>query len=251
MALPVAAQQSQGSTVPQPGFETAPSGGTFEVTPLAPPGTTPEAGPDQPTTGQTLPGQVMPGPDAAATGQEIVPGTRAGEADAGGGMVVGALEGNSNLLLEGGGGIDALNEPLGTVDPSGSAVPGGSEGLMRPDGIAVPIAPPPTMPRPGVRLRELDKMTGETETFEVAVGETRQVDRLKIRPEACRSPESNDTHGTIAFLKVWDVRKPDDAAFSGWMFAQSPALSAMDHSRYDLWVISCTTSDAAVSPASE
>jgi hypothetical protein len=112
----------------------------------------------------------------------------------------------------------------------------------------VPIDPPRTDLRAGARLRELDKMTGQTKTFEIGVGETREVDRLRIALEACRSPEGNDTHGTMAFLKVWDTRDRDaEAAFSGWMFAESPALSALDHPRYDLWVISCTTSDGATS----
>lgn len=131
-------------------------------------------------------------------------------------------------------------------------MPSASEpGLQSPGGVAVPINSPPTDLRAGVRLRELDKMTGQTETFELAVGESRQVGRLKVQLDACRSPEGNDVHGTIAFLKVWDVREPEDEAFSGWMFAESPSLSALDHPRYDLWVISCTTSSVAVSGPSE
>jgi hypothetical protein len=105
----------------------------------------------------------------------------------------------------------------------------------------VPIEPPDTALRAGARLRELDKMTGQTRTFEINVGETREVERLRVELDACRSPEGNDTHGTMAFLKVWDIREPADELFSGWMFAESPALSAIDHPRYDLWVISCTT----------
>jgi hypothetical protein len=115
----------------------------------------------------------------------------------------------------------------------------------------VPIDPPATDLRAGARLRELDKMTGQTKTFEIAVGETREIDRLRIELDACRSPEGNDMHGNMAFLKVWDTRRPEEAAFSGWMFAESPALSALDHPRYDLWVISCTTSAVATSGPSE
>ena len=111
----------------------------------------------------------------------------------------------------------------------------------------VPIDPPATGLRAGARLRELDKMTGQTKTFEIGVGEAREVDRLRIRLEACRSPEDNDTHGTMAFLKVWDTKYPEAEAFSGWMFAESPALSALDHPRYDLWVISCTTAEGVTS----
>jgi hypothetical protein len=116
----------------------------------------------------------------------------------------------------------------------------------------VPIDPPQTDLRAGARLRELDKMTGQTKTFEIGVGEEREIDRLRIRLEACRSPEANDVHGTMAFLKIWDTKRPgSDEAFSGWMFAESPALSALDHPRYDLWVISCTTSAVEASASSE
>ncbi len=108
----------------------------------------------------------------------------------------------------------------------------------------VPINTPSTELRQGARLRQLDKMTGKTQTFDIAVGESRRVERLQIRLDACRAPNDNDTHGTMVFIKVWDTRRADEAPdFSGWMFAESPALSALDHPRYDLWVISCTTSE--------
>lgn len=120
-----------------------------------------------------------------------------------------------------------------------------------PLGPAVPVELPPTELRAGARLRQLDKMTGQTDTFELAVGDAREVGRMRIRLEACRSPADNGLHGTVAFLKAWDTKEPDDEVFSGWMFAESPALSAVDHPRYDLWVISCTTSALAVSGPSE
>lgn len=119
---------------------------------------------------------------------------------------------------------------------------------QRPEGhqVTAPIVPietPSTELMTGARLRQLDKMTGETETFDMRVGEVRQIARLRVRLDACRAPGDNDTHGTMAYLNIWDMKRPDDpASFKGWMFAGSPALSALDHPRYDLWVISCTTS---------
>lgn len=194
-------------------FVRAPSDGTFVVTPLAPPGGTATTPPSgaEPST-TAAPGTAVPGADGGT----------------GGGTDGGAV--------------------FRTAPDDGIGDPGGR---WERGGIAVPIDQPPTEMRPGVVLRELDKMTGQTQTFAVAVGETRQIDRLIVTVDACRSPESNDRHGTIAFLKVSDAREPDAEAFSGWMFAQSPSLSAMDDPRYDLWVISCTTSDAATSSASE
>jgi len=124
-------------------------------------------------------------------------------------------------------------------------------------GVTNPVAPALIEPveteaAAGARLRQLDKMTGRTQTVEIAAGEEGMVDRLRIRVAACRMPADNATHGTMAFLQIWDT-KTDAAepAFSGWMFAESPALSALDHPRYDVWVISCTTSSGPTASGSE
>jgi hypothetical protein len=50
----------------------------------------------------------------------------------------------------------------------------------------------------------------------------------------------DDAADAYAFLRIRDVRE-DTARFSGWMFASSPALSALDHPRYDVWVLSCSS----------
>jgi hypothetical protein len=113
------------------------------------------------------------------------------------------------------------------------------------------IPPVATELRPGARIRQLDKMTGRIRTVEVAAGAAEQIGRLRVRLEACRSPVDNAQHGTMAFVDIWDSKSADRTpVFSGWMFAESPALSAMDHPRYDVWVISCTTSEGDASSAS-
>jgi len=117
---------------------------------------------------------------------------------------------------------------------------------------AEPIEPVETAARGGARMRQLDKMTGRTRTFEIAAGTEEMVDRLRVRLDACRSPDDNALHGTMAFVQIWDTRRAGDPpVFSGWMFAESPALSALDHPRYDVWVISCTTSAGEAPAASE
>ena len=118
--------------------------------------------------------------------------------------------------------------------------------------LGAPIETPETALRKGAQLRQLDKMTGTIVTFELEVGETRDVARLRVKLDACRAPDDNDRHGTMAFLHIWDTKNADaEPAFTGWMFAESPALSALDHPRYDLWVISCTTVSGETSAASE
>ncbi len=121
-----------------------------------------------------------------------------------------------------------------------------------PSGPAVLIDPVETTQREGARMRQLDKMTALTRTFDIATDTEMMVDRLSVRLDACRSPADNAQHGTMAFVQIRDTKRAGEApVFSGWMFADSPALSALDHPRYDVWVISCTTSPGDAPVASE
>ena len=95
---------------------------------------------------------------------------------------------------------------------------------------------------PTVKLQALDKSTARTTTFEVNVGTTLEYGSLFIKAQSCRKSGPLDQPESASFLQVWEV--PIDATksewvFSGWMFASSPALSAMDHPVYDVWVLDC------------
>jgi len=57
----------------------------------------------------------------------------------------------------------------------------------------------------------------------------------------CRYPAGNPSGNAYAALEVSEAGKAG-TLFSGWMIASAPALSALEHSRYDVWVIRCTTS---------
>lgn len=87
-------------------------------------------------------------------------------------------------------------------------------------------------------LRGLDTITGTVGNFQISVGETLQFERLSITLEACRYPRGDIARDAFALLHIQDVRE-DDARFHGWMVSSSPALAALDHPRYDIWVISC------------
>lgn len=155
-----------------------------------------------------------------------------------------------------------VTERLEPLEPEGEGPGEGSvprDDRFKPAPFRTPEVPmvPELIPQvetalmPGARLRQLDKMTGQAETVEIAAGEEAVIDRLRVRLEACRAPEDNAEHGTMAFLRVWDAKAGDAGpVFSGWMFAESPALSAMDHPRYDLWVMSCITESGEGSSAS-
>jgi len=88
-------------------------------------------------------------------------------------------------------------------------------------------------------LRGLDNLNGTAEDITVRAGETVRYGHLEIVAETCRVPRDNPKADAYAFLKIRDVRE-ESPRFSGWMFASSPALSALDHPRYDVWVVSCS-----------
>ncbi len=94
---------------------------------------------------------------------------------------------------------------------------------------------------PRVRLQTLDKATARTETFNVRIGSTVKFGPLYIRPRVCKKSSPLEEPESASFLEIWEVNSEDKAewVFSGWMFASSPALSAMDHPIYDVWVLDC------------
>ena len=166
----------------------------------------------------------------------------------------------SPLFAQSSGDGGITTEPLGPLKPSGDAAAQGGTPRFKPAPFKTPeiprqpvlIEPIGTVQQAGARMRALDKMTGRTHTFEIAAGAEELVDRLRVRLDVCRSPEDNSQHGSIAFVQIWDTKLADaPPVFSGWMFAESPALSALDHPRYDLWVINCTTSAGAAPAVSE
>jgi len=90
----------------------------------------------------------------------------------------------------------------------------------------------------------LDKITGRITRFDVYIDETVLFGALEITPRACYSRPPTETQRTSAFLEV-DQRSLQGSSkriFTGWMFADSPALNAVDHAVYDVWLIECKTS---------
>ncbi|CCC98957.1 hypothetical protein FBZ85_103242 [Azospirillum brasilense] len=105
---------------------------------------------------------------------------------------------------------------------------------------AAPV-PEEMVSRPAAKLQGLDKITARTSTFTIAVGETKALGSLRITLRACKENPPIEPPETAAFLEVIESKPGEQAepVFSGWMFASSPALSAMEHPIYDVWVLSC------------
>ena len=93
---------------------------------------------------------------------------------------------------------------------------------------------------PGGTVRWLDKISGITKDVEMTVGETQQHGRLVITLDDCRYPVLDPASNAFAHLTIRDSLQ-ENPVFMGWMIATSPALSSMDHARYDVWVLRCKT----------
>jgi hypothetical protein len=100
----------------------------------------------------------------------------------------------------------------------------------------------------GGSLRFLDKLTSETGDVTLDRGQSAKFGRLLVRLDSCRYPAANPASDSEAYLTIVEEATGLEL-FSGWMLASSPALSALDHPRYDVWVLSCLIPEAAAEPA--
>lgn len=95
---------------------------------------------------------------------------------------------------------------------------------------------------PGARLRLLDKLTGAVEDLTLGVGQAKSYGRLTVQVDGCRYPADNTIAEANAHLTILDAAS-SEPVFAGWMVASSPALSALDHPRYDVWLLRCDVPD--------
>lgn len=113
----------------------------------------------------------------------------------------------------------------------------------------------PASAEKAVVLRALDKITARITTFEATIGQPAEFGTLVIFARTCTKRPPEEPPETSAFLEISERRPGERAStdlFVGWMFASSPALSALEHPVYDVWVIDCKTSAAdSEAPPSE
>lgn len=106
--------------------------------------------------------------------------------------------------------------------------------------LATPAAAQEAAVAQGGTLRWLDKVTGATGDLELSRGQSVTQGFLTIQLDECRYPAADPASDAFAHVTIRDSRA-EQPAFSGWMIASSPALSALDHPRYDVWVLNCLT----------
>jgi hypothetical protein len=98
-----------------------------------------------------------------------------------------------------------------------------------------------------VIMQGLDKVTARVSTFPAPLGATVRFGALSITVHSCERTPPEEPPESSVFLEIIEIRpdEPSVPLFSGWMFASSPALSALEHPVYDVWVLECQrTADA-------
>jgi hypothetical protein len=107
------------------------------------------------------------------------------------------------------------------------------------------VAPAAAEPinNPVAEFTGLDKITGRTITFDVLIDETVQFGALQVTPRVCHTRPPTEPAQTTAFVEVDEITLANEIRrlFTGWMFAASPGLHAVEHSVYDVWLIDCKT----------
>ena len=122
--------------------------------------------------------------------------------------------------------------------------------LLLPSRAPVPAA---AAPYKVAILQGMDKVTARVSTIEAPVGEVVKFGTLEIIARHCDKRPPEETPESASFLDIWEVRQGEAAVslFRGWMYASSPALSALEHPVYDVWVLDCRKSSSKAPSTSE
>jgi hypothetical protein len=129
--------------------------------------------------------------------------------------------------------------PIASIALLLAAAPGAA---ARAEMIAEPVA----------ALQGLDKITAQVSNFDAPVGRAVRFGNLSIRVRACEKNPPEDPPESAAFLEIESLRPGQDPVteFSGWMFAQSPALSSLEDPIYDVIVLDCKGASGSEAPGS-
>ena len=130
--------------------------------------------------------------------------------------------------------------PPGQRQPRGT--PGETPATPAPPNDEVVIQPPgQKIPNNQATFSGLDKITGRIIAFDVAINETVQFGALQVTPRVCYTRPPTEAANTDAFIEVDEITLQGEIKrlFTGWMFAASPGLNAIEHPIYDIWLADC------------
>ncbi|MGH6720253.1 MAG: DUF2155 domain-containing protein [Alphaproteobacteria bacterium] len=100
-------------------------------------------------------------------------------------------------------------------------------------------------------LQGLDKVTARVSTLDAPLDVAVRFGALELVARACYKAPPEEPPESAAFLEIRELAPdaPARSVFSGWMFASSPGLSALEHPVYDVWVLDCRAAEEESAPA--
>ncbi|MFZ5737834.1 MAG: DUF2155 domain-containing protein [Pseudomonadota bacterium] len=233
-------------------------GNIFSDPPPRPPGMVPrgappaddeeEEVPDLPPQGRVLPapnramqGSAMPGPVQSQPlppppGSTVIPQTTPG-------APVVPAEPNTGVANAPAAANPLPGLPPGQRQPRGTPQtnPPPSPATLQPGDEIVTEPPAQKIVNKKASFTGLDKITGRTISFDADIGETVQFGALRVKTDACYTRPATEATNTDAFVEVDEITLQGEVKriFSGWMFAASPGLHAVEHPIYDIWLTDC------------
>jgi hypothetical protein len=119
-------------------------------------------------------------------------------------------------------------------------------------GFSSEVAHADTVKNPIAVFAALDKVTGRISHLEIPINQTVEFGALKVTPRVCDTRPPTEAPHTASFVEVDEVKLTGEVQriFTGWMFAESPGLHAVEHPVFDVWLTSCKTPNASAAAGS-
>jgi hypothetical protein len=113
-------------------------------------------------------------------------------------------------------------------------------------GLPLSLAHAEVVKNPIAVFAALDKVTGRISHLEIPINKTVAFGALKVTPRVCDSRPPTEAPNTSSFVEVDEVKLTGEVQriFTGWMFAESPGLHAVEHPVFDVWLTNCKTVSA-------
>lgn len=93
----------------------------------------------------------------------------------------------------------------------------------------------------------LHKVTAKVQKIDLLSGQEYAIGDMSLTMHDCISTPPEEPPETKAFLEISEFKAGrDKALFTGWMFASSPGINAMEHPVFDIWPLACKTEDGMV-----
>jgi hypothetical protein len=146
------------------------------------------------------------------------------------------------------------DQGIAATPPNGNPLPGQPKSVpqtpatLQPGDEVVTEPPAQKIINKKASFSGLDKITGRIIKFDEQIGETVQFGALRVKTDACYTRPATEAANTDAFVEVDEITLQGEVKriFSGWMFAASPGLHAIEHPIYDIWLTDCKDPETTV-----